>query len=128
MRAVSIVLVGTRRFERAIRLWIAIFLTIKGVYRLHCPGQCVAGTRKEPACASRVDKSWNSRRQVHLQRLGFYTVAKRKPAKPLILWRSQPDSNRCTSLERAMSWASRRWERRGVYPQEPGIIVGRGVL
>jgi hypothetical protein len=26
-------------------------------------------------------------------------------------WRSQPDSNRCYSLERAMSWASRRWER-----------------
>jgi hypothetical protein len=46
----------------------------------------------------------------------------------LILWRSQPDSNRCTSLERAMSWASRRWERRGVYPQEPGIIVAQGAL
>ena len=26
-------------------------------------------------------------------------------------WRSQPDSNRCYSLERAMSWATRRWER-----------------
>lgn len=27
-------------------------------------------------------------------------------------WRSLPDSNRCYSLERAMSWASRRRERR----------------
>src|SRR6201999_4042104 len=27
-------------------------------------------------------------------------------------WRSRPDSNRCTSLERAMSWASRRRERK----------------
>lgn len=32
-------------------------------------------------------------------------------AKFLKDWRSQPDSNRCYSLERAMSWASRRWER-----------------
>lgn len=30
---------------------------------------------------------------------------------PLILWRSLRDSNPCYSLERAMSWASRRRER-----------------
>lgn len=29
----------------------------------------------------------------------------------LIEWRSQRDSNPRTSLERAVSWASRRWER-----------------
>jgi hypothetical protein len=58
----------------------------------------------------------------------IFTRRKIPEPKPLILWRSQPDSNRCTSLERAMSWASRRWERRGVYPQEPGIIVAHGAL
>src|SRR6266446_668712 len=45
--------------------------------------------------------------------------------KLLISWRSLRDSNPCYSLERAMSWASRRRERDRGLGQERGIIESR---
>ena len=44
----------------------------------------------------------------------FHLVFTKRPGEtcnPLIYWRSLRDSNSCSSLERAVSWASRRRER-----------------
>ena len=58
--------------------------------------------------------------------LGCRQQNKKRPEGRYLFWQPQPDSNWCSRLERAVSWASRRWGQncRVSYSKRCQIITG----